>query len=202
MKFFALSMAAATLLAPAAMADPVAYDFDRSHTEVSASWDHNGFSRQTIQFTDFGGDLMLDFDDPTNSAIDITFNLIGGIWVGAHHDRFLRHLNSGDFFETEVNPTARFVATSFETEDGVTGVMAGDLTMNGMTHPVSLDVTLNHNGPHPRDASRQIVGVSASGTLLRSEWDMGFAAPMVSDEIQLSIEAEMSPMAPENSGDE
>jgi len=191
MKSFAIALSAAAMIAPAAaIAQPVSYDFDRSHTEIRASWDHQGYSRQAIQFTQYDGDLLLDLEDPSNSTVDITFTLVDeGFWVGAHHERFIAHLNSDDFFLTDQFPTARFVATSFETEDGVTGTMTGELTIRDLTHPVTLEVTLNKQD-ETRDG-RTKLGFSATGTLLRSEWGMGFAVPSVSDEVILTIETEL-----------
>ncbi|MGP1276555.1 MAG: YceI family protein [Caulobacterales bacterium] len=192
--FAAASLAAfltAPMLGGAALAEPVAYEFDRTHTAIRASWDHLGLSRQSIYFTDYEGVLLLDLEEPENSTVDVTFNLADGFWVGADQERFENHLESADLFNTAEHPTARFVATSFETEDGQTGTMTGDLTLLGQTHPVSLNVTLNFSGPHPM-SERQTAGFSASGTLVRSEWGLGYAAPFVSDEIELSIETELS----------
>lgn len=195
MKRFAIALSAAAMIAPAAAAAPVSYDFDRTHTEIRASWDHQGYSRQAIHFTQYDGTLDLDLETPSNSVVDITFSLIDdGFWVGAHHDRFIAHLNSEDFFLTEQFPTARFVATSFETEDGVTGTMTGELTIRDLTHPVTLDVTLNRQDTL-RDG-RSKLGFSATGTLLRSEWGLGFAVPSVSDEVLLTIETELVEQAP------
>ena len=191
----ALIAASALALSAPALAETVSYEFDKTHTLIEARWDHQGYSTQSLQFTDYDGVLDLDLEEPANSTVDITFNLIDGFWVGAHHERFIGHLNSADFFETEVNPTARFTATGFETEDGETGVMTGDLTMNGMTHPVSLDVTLNRSDTL-RDG-RSKLGFTATGSLIRSEWDMGFAVPAVSDEIELFISIELVEAAAE-----
>lgn len=192
---FAAASLAAFLAAPimsgTALAEPVAYEFDQTHTAIRASWDHLGLSRQSIYFTDYEGVLLLDLEEPENSTVDVTFNLSDGFWVGANQQDFEDHLESGDLFNTAEYPTARFVATSFETEDGETGVMTGDLTLLGETRPVSLNVTLNFSGPHPM-SERQTAGFSASGTLVRSEWGLGYAAPFVSDEIELSIETELS----------
>ncbi|WP_084420546.1 YceI family protein [Henriciella litoralis] len=178
------------LVAPIAMAEPVAYEFDKDHTAIVASWDHMGFSRQAIEFTDYDGTLMLDMENPENSTIEVTFNLAdGGFWVGTpDSEDFENHLSSGDLFGLEEYPTAKFVATSFETEDGKTGTMTGDLTLKGETHPVTLDVTLNKAG-EARGSYK--AGFSATGTMMRSEWGMGYAAPAVSDELQLMIETEL-----------
>jgi len=184
-----LAASAAALVASNVAAQPVDFEFDKPHTLIEASWDHQGYSTQRLQLTDFDGTLSLDIETPSNSTVDITFNLIDGFWVGANQDRFIAHLNSGDFFETEANPTAHFVGTGFETEDGETGTMTGDLTMNGMTNPVSLDVTLNQVGETRSGATK--LGFTATGSLMRSEWDMGFAVPFVSDEISLFISTEV-----------
>lgn len=192
---YAAASLAAFLAAPAmttaAFAEPAAYEFDKSHTTIRASWVHLGLSEQAIHFTDYDGVLLLDFEEPENSTVDITFNLPGGFWVGANQERFEGHLNSDDLFNTAEYPSARFVSTGFETEDGETGVMTGDLTLLGQTHPVSLDVTLNQKGPHPMSGD-MVAGFSATGTLMRSEWGLGYAVPAVSDEITLDIETELA----------
>lgn len=193
---FAAASLAAFLTAPmmtgAALAEPVAYEFDRTHTAIRATWDHLGLSRQSIYFTDYEGVLLLDLEEPENSTVDVTFNLAGGFWVGPDQSRFEAHLESDDLFDTAQFPTARFVATSFETEDGETGTMTGDLTLLGETRPVTLNVTLNHAGGHPFNAERQVAGFSASTTIQRSQWGLGYAVPAVSDEIEISIETELS----------
>lgn len=195
MKRFAIALSAAAMIAPAAVAAPVSYDFDRSHTEIRASWDHQGYSRQAIQFTQYDGTLDLDLETPSNSVVDITFSLIDdGFWVGAHHDRFIAHLNSDDFFLTEQFPTARFVATAFETEDGVIGTMTGDLTIRDITHPVTLSVTLNKSDETQDGRSK--LGFSATAMLMRSQWGLGYAVPFVSDEVLLTIETELVEEAP------
>jgi len=191
--FAAASLAAflGSAMSPAAFADPAEYAFDKTHTEIRASWTHLGFSQQAISFTDYDGVLLLDFEEPANSTVDITFNLAGGFWVGPNQERFEGHLNSGDLFNTAEFPTARFVATGFETQDGETGSMTGDLTLLGQTHPVTLDVTLNQHGPHPFTQT-QTAGFTATGEIKRSEWGMGYAVPAVSDEIKIEINTELS----------
>lgn len=183
-----LALSAALLSTAPTFAQAVDYEFDKSHTIIRASWDHQEYSTMSLQLTAYDGTLSLDLENPSNSAVDITFNLIDGIWPGAHHDRFIAHLNSADFFETAVNPTAHFVATGFETDDGTHGVMSGDLTMNGMTNPVALDVTLNRVG---ENRGRAKLGFTATATITRSQWDMAFAVPHIPDDIELFISMEI-----------
>ena len=192
--YAAASLAAflgAAALTPTAFADPVEYEFDKTHTAIRATWTHLGFSHQAIQFTDFDGVLMLDFEEPANSTVDVTFNLADGFWVGADQDRFVGHLSSPDLFNIAEYPTARFVATGFETADGETGQMTGDLTLLGQTHPVTLDVTLNQHAPNPMSGT-PTAGFTATGEILRSEWGLGYAAPAVSDEVRIEINTELT----------
>lgn len=191
---------AAPALTSAASADPAAYEFDKTHTTITATWNHLGYSEQAIHFTDYDGVLLLDFEEPANSTVDVTFNIAGGFWVGAGQERFVTHLNSGQLFNTAEFPNARFVATSFETEDGETGTMTGDLTLLGQTHPVTLDVTLRQLAPHPFSGN-EVAGFSASGEILRSEWGLGYAVPNVSDEIRIEIETELALVTDEEGGE-
>lgn len=193
---FAAASLAALLTAPMttfeAFAEPAEYEFDKSHTTIRASWDHLGYSRQALHFTDYEGVLLLDFEEPENSTVEVTFTLPGGLWAGASQERFINHLNSGDFFLTEEHPQARFIATGFETEDGQTGTMTGDLTIRGITNTVTLDVELNKHEPKPEQMGGTLTaGFSATGTVLRSDWGLGYAAPAVSDEVEIHIETEL-----------
>jgi polyisoprenoid-binding protein YceI len=200
---FAAASLAAFLAAPslATAAEPVEYAFDKTHTAISATWVHLGYSEQSIYFTDYDGVLLLDMEEPENSTVDVTFNLADGFWVGANQERFEGHLNSGDLLNTEAFPTARFVATSFQTEDGETGTMTGDLTLLGETNPVTLNVTLRQAGPHPFNGN-QTAGFSATGTILRSDWGVDYAVPAVSDELTISIETELTMVTDEAEGED
>ena len=202
---FAAASLAALLTAPMTVADafaePAEYEFDKNHTTIRASWVHLGFSRQARHFTDYEGVLLLDFEEPENSTVDVTFTLPEGLWAGANQERFIEHLNSDDFFLTAEYPQARFVATAFETEDGQTGTMTGDLTIRGITNPVTLEVELNKRAPHPF-SEVPTAGFSARGTVLRSDWDMGYAAPAVSDEVEIYIETELSLVTDEDGAED
>ena len=200
---FAAASLAAFLAAPSVVtaAEPVEYEFDKTHTAISATWTHLGYSQQSIYFTDYDGVLLLDLEEPENSTVDVTFNLANGFWVGANQERFENHLNSSDLLNTEAFPTARFVATSFETEDGETGTMTGDLTLLGQTNPVTLNVTLRQAGPHPFSGT-QTAGFSATGTIMRSEWGVGYAVPAVSDELTITIETELAVVSDEDEGED
>ena len=190
---FARASLAAFLTAPflgsAALAEPAEFQFDKTHTVIKASWDHGGYSTMPMYFTDYDGVLLLDLEEPSNSTVDVTFNLADGFWVGPNQERFIGHLNTADFFNIEEFPTARFVATSFETEDGETGTMTGDLTLLGETRPVSLDVKLNKAAENRWGT--YVAGFDASGTLTRADWGMDYATGGTTDDITIEISTEL-----------
>ncbi len=102
------------------------------------------------------------------------------------------HLRSPDFFNAEEFPTIEFVSTGVTKTGDKTGTLAGNLTMLGVTKPVTLDVTFNKVGPHPNPqmAGVEVAGFSASTTVKRSEFGMNTFVPAVGDDIELWIEVE------------
>jgi polyisoprenoid-binding protein YceI len=186
MKTLLLSSALATGLATAAFAEATTYNLDSSHSQIVFSYDHLGFSRTTGMFSGFEGTINFDQEDPAASSVDVSFpaeSLITG-WP-AREEHFL----TGDFFGAEENPTVTFTSTSIEVTGEDTGLITGDLTINGITKPVTLDATLNQMADHPM-AQQPWIGFNATTTLLRSDFDMGQFAPFVGDEVEIFISIE------------
>ena len=179
---------ALTLLAGTAQAADT-YVFDKSHTDIIVSWNHFGFSTSTGEFLDYDGKLVLDEADPAKSSIDISFALAGFDTDWTARDE---HFASADFFDLANNPTATFKSTSVEPTGDKTATVTGDLTIKGVTKPVTLEVTLNAMGPSPVDDKIFVAGFDARGTIKRSEWGLGLYAPYVSDEIGISISTELN----------
>ena len=100
---------------------------------------------------------------------------------------FATHLASADFFEVEKYPAGRFVSTSVVV-DGTKAKITGDLTLKGVTKPVVLDAQLMGAGANPMSKA-QTVGFTATSTIKRSDFNLGYAAPVVSDEVKLKITA-------------
>jgi hypothetical protein len=100
---------------------------------------------------------------------------------------FGKHLATSDLFDTAKFPTARFVSRK-ETVRGTQAIIAGDLTLRGVTKPLTLDARLHGAGVNGMN-KKQTVGFSATGTLKRSDFNLGYAVPAVSDEVKLEITA-------------
>jgi polyisoprenoid-binding protein YceI len=96
----------------------------------------------------------------------------------------------GEYFDLANHPRITFESTAIEQTGGNTYDVTGDLTIRGRTQPVTLAATINGAGEHPLKEI-PAVGISATGTLLRSDWGLDQYVPAVSDEVTLTIEVEM-----------
>lgn len=187
MKTLLLSSAAALTFAAAANAEAVEYAFDASHSQIVFEYNHLGFSNTTGVYSGFEGKIMFDEADPAASSVEVSFPT-DSLYTG-WEERTV-HFLSGDFFNAEANPTISFTSTAIEVTGETTGLITGDLTINGITKPVTLDAVLNQKGEHPM-AGKAWLGFDASATVLRSDYGMDAYVPYVSDEVavEISIEA-------------
>lgn len=170
------------------------YVFDKAHTSVGFSWERTGLSRQQGRFTDVTGTLNFNPETPEEAKVDVTIRA-SSIQTGV--DTLDRHLRSADFFDVANHPVLTFRSTSISKTGDKTGQVTGELTMLGVTKPVTLDAIWQFTGPHPLGAinpqlSGRVVSVfSAKGTIERSAWGLSRVIPLVSDKIQITIETEV-----------
>lgn len=172
-----------------ALAEPATYAFDKSHTDIIVSWSHFGFSTSTGEFLDYDGQVILDESDPANSSVEIAFKTAG---FDTDWDKREAHFSSADFFDVEKHPLATFKSTAVEVTGEKTAKVTGDLTIKGITKPVTLDVTLNAIGNSPVVEGLYVAGFDATTTFNRSDFDLGLYAPHVSDEVTISISSELN----------
>ena len=187
MKNLLLSTVIGLGFATAAVADVTEYKLDASHSQIVFSWNHLGYSSTTGVYSGFDGTIMFDDADAANSSVEVAFpadSLFTG-WAER-----TAHILSPDFFNAEANPTISFKSTGVEVTGENTGIITGDLTLNGVTKSVALDATMNQMGEHPM-AKMPWAGFDATTTVLRSDFNVGNFAPFVGDEvtIEISIEA-------------
>lgn len=184
---------ASALATPAAAAGET-YAFDKTHTEVRFSWDHLGLSRQSGRFLDTEGTLQLDPERPEASRVEVAIKLPSLSTGVKELDGVLK---SKEFFDVASNPVATFRSTEVVKTGDKTARVSGDLTIAGKTNPVVLDVVWNFAGEHPLSkinpvyAGTYYTGFSARTQILRSDWGITRTIPYVSDEIKISIEAEL-----------
>ncbi|MFK7888596.1 MAG: YceI family protein [Gammaproteobacteria bacterium] len=166
------------------------YEAELTHAYITFFYDHQGYSKPYLRFRKFTADMNLDPADMSNSSVNVTID-INSIDSGV--DIFDEHLRGDGFFDVANHPEGTFESTSFK-PNAKGGELTGNLTLKGITKPVTLDVVFNKAGQNFRSKVPQ-VGFSASGTIMRSDWDLGKYAPNVGDEVSLIIEAEFQKKA-------
>lgn len=183
----AAALVAATFAAPA-LAEPVTYEVDPSHTQLVFSYNHLGYSTGYGMFSGFGGTIEFDEEEPANSSVEVSFPVRS--MLTGWEERF-EHFMSDDFFGAEEDDMVTFVSTGIEVTGDDTALIRGDLTINAITNEVVLDATLTQQSVHPM-MNEPWVGFTATTTVLRSDYDLGMFAPAVSDEVEIEISVEAS----------
>ena len=176
-----------------ATAKPVSYQIDPGHTMVLASWSHFGFSHPTANFGDASGTLVYDAEDVTNSSVEVTLPLSG---LNTFVPKLDEHLKAADFFDAAKYPTITFKSNMVHDMGGGKLMIMGDLTVHGVTKPVTLDATLNKAGFNPMFKAN-VVGFDATTTIKRSDFGVGAYVPNVGDEVTIRITTEADAPAPD-----
>lgn len=184
----------AVVVADVQPAAAAGYTFDGGHTTITFSWSHAGLSRHSGRVVGAEGTLEFDPAKPEAARLDAIVRP-AKIWTGVPAlDRLLR---SADFFDSAAEPAVTFKSTAIKTTGERRGEVVGDLTIRGTSRPVTLDVTWNFSGEHPLGllnpsfTGKFVSGFSATARIQRSEWGLGRGAPLISDEVEIAIEAEM-----------
>ena len=147
---------------------PGAWTVDANHSAIVFSIRHLGLSKVRGRFATFDATLTI---GPSPSDVHVTASIDLSSIDTNNSDRDA-HLRSTDFFNTDVNPTMLFTGSGI-TGSGEDWKLSGDLTLNGMTRPLTLAVEFNGIETHPGDGKRH-AGFSATGTIKRSEFGIDF----------------------------
>ena len=153
---------------------------DPSHTTVGFVVRHLGLSKVRGRFDSMTAQLVVG-DDLAGSSVIAEIEM-GTVKTG-NADRDA-HLASSDFFNAETNPTMTFRSTSLAGE-GEEFTMVGDLTINGVTKQVELEVEFFGTSVFPLDQSTR-AGFSATGTISRKDFGINFNAPVGADKVMIS----------------
>jgi len=182
----ALIAAALFFSAPAQAGKPDAFTFDKTHTQIFFSVSHLGFSFSTGSFTDFDGGFSFSEQKPEQSSVQVAIDAAS---LSLHDAKWEEHLKSADFLNVAEHPKITFKSTKVEKTGDTAGRITGDLTLLGVTKPVTLDVIFNKAAIHPY--SKQFVaGFSAKTSINRSDFGMDYGLPGIGDEVNITIEVE------------
>jgi polyisoprenoid-binding protein YceI len=180
-----LSALLLTLTASAALAAPETYVLDSSHTYPRFSYSHLGLSTQLSRFNTTTGKVV--FDKAAKSgSVDIEIDAKS---VDTGSTLFNQHIQGEDFLDTAKYPKAIFKSTNVVFEGEKPVKIEGNLTIKGVTKPVTLTVTSFQAMPHPMQ-KKDAIGANAYTTIKRSEFNAGKYAPNVGDEVRIDIAIE------------
>lgn len=177
----------------AALADAKTYALDPGHTEIRFVWNHAGVSDQGGRWDKVQGTVDFDPDDIAATKISVTIDP-NSINTGV--EGLDQHMVKADIFDTATYPEIKFTSTETVQTGPSEAQVTGDLTIKDVTLPLVLDVKLVHMGEHPLGKfidyyKGDWIGVKATGRLIRSKFNVGYAAPLTSDLIRLEISSEM-----------
>jgi len=188
MKRLALLSGILALAAPLAMAQASTWVNDPAHSEVDFTITHLAISNVHGRFGHIDAKISYNQADVPKSTVTATIDLAG---VETGEEKRNNHLKSPDFFDVATYPSASFKSTSVaKSGDGLT--INGDLTLHGVTKPVTLTAE-GPRGPISGMDHKQHAGFSASATIKRSDFGIGpkFPAAAVGDEVKLNIELDI-----------
>lgn len=169
----------------AAVAAPETYVMDGSHTFPRFSYSHFGYSTQLSHFDKTSGKIVID-KAAKSGSVDVTIDMKS---VNTGSALFNGHIQGEDFLDTAKFPTATYKSTKVNFDGDKVVSVDGNLTIKGITKPVTLSVTSFQCMPHPM-LKKDACGANATAVIKRSEFNAGKYAPYVGDEVTLTIAVE------------
>jgi polyisoprenoid-binding protein YceI len=164
---------------------------DKNHSQLKFDITHNGVSTVSGGFTDFDATITSskpDFSDATFTLTAKTASINTGV------EKRNDHLKSPDFFDAAANPELSFKSTGLKKSGTDKYTLTGDLTMHGVTKPVTLELAYRGTITNPMN-KKPVAGFRATGTVKRADFALGskFAPPMLSEEVMIIADGEFGP---------
>ena len=184
----ALALAGPALAQTAPTRDPAqiqagTYAVDSGHTQVGWRVSHFGFSNYAGGFSDVTGSLTLDPKNPAASKLSIKIPVAS---VATTSAKLTDELKGDQWLDAGKYPEMTFVSTKVTPEGKDKAKVTGDLTLHGVTKPVTLDVALVGAGVNPLN-KKVTVGFEVTGVVKRSEFGVKTYVPMIGDDLHLTI---------------
>lgn len=177
----------ATAGASSAKAAPEIYNFDTEgqHVFIEFRIKHLGYSWLYGRFNEFGGNILLDRENPADSSVTVEIDTAS---VDTNHAERDKHLRSKDFLNSDAHPKATFVSTKVVPEGETIGTIQGNLTLNGVTKPITIEVEEIGHGPDPWGGYR--AGFHGNTTLKLADFDIDYDLGPASRTVELTLSIE------------
>ncbi|WP_371232651.1 YceI family protein [Pseudomonas sp. QE6] len=182
--FAALALGTALLSAGQAMAADYKIDKEGQHAFIEFRIKHLGYSWLYGRFDDFDGAFTFDEKNPSADKVKVTINTNS---VNSNHAERDKHLRSADFLNVSKNPTATFESTAVKA-DGKNAEITGNLTLNGVTKPVTIKAELIGQGDDPWGGYR--AGFLGTTTLKLKDFNIQRDLGPASQEVELTLSVE------------
>lgn len=153
---------------------------DEAHTSIGFKIDAVGFPTTRGQFTHYNGRILIDFDHPARS---FTSFVVESASIDLGSPSFNDFVRSPALLDVAKYPMLSFNSTQVEKVDARTARITGDLSMLGVTRPITLNVTVD---PDP-GARGRVVAFLATGTIKRSDYGMVFGIPLIDDALEITV---------------
>lgn len=185
-KLIALTIAASiSSISSVAYAEPETYNIEPTHSMPRFEYSHLGYSIQLSRFDKISGTITVERTKRTG-AIDV---VIDAKSVNTGSALFNEHIQAADLFDTEMFPTITYKSNKLKFDGDKVVAVEGDLTVKGVTKPVTLTVTSFLCMPHPM-VKKEACGATATAKIKRSDFGVSKGVPYVGDEITLTIPVE------------
>ncbi|MES2567128.1 MAG: YceI family protein [Bacteroidota bacterium] len=165
------------------------YILDKNHTKVGFSVSHFGISNVEGQFKDISATMTSKKEDFTEAVIEMTANVNS---IDTDNDMRDKDLKSENWFDANKYPTLIFKSTSFKKTGDKTYKLNGNITIRGVTKPITFDVIYNGKALNPM-SKKNSVGFTITGKLNRKDFQVGSGAgsSVVGDEVDLRSNSEL-----------
>jgi polyisoprenoid-binding protein YceI len=174
------------LIAPALLqAADYVIDTEKAHAFIQFRIKHLGYSWLLGRFNDFDGTFSYDEANPAASKVEVTIRTAS---IDSNHAERDKHLRGKEFLEVDKFPQATFVSTGFTENDDKTAVLTGNLTLHGVTHPVSIAVKHIGHGPDPWGGKRR--GFEGTTSLKLADYNIDFDLGPAAREVELFLSVE------------
>lgn len=192
MRFLTTTALIATL-GTALHAEMATYELDPTHTTVFFTIDHIGYAKTLGLFTTVSGSFMYDANTQELGLVNVSIDAAS---LSSFNEARDEHVRSADFLDVENHPAITFIATGGAAASDTNGTVTGDLTILGQSLPVTLEVTLNKAAPYPFGHKREVLGLSMSTSINRSDFGMAYGVNngLVGDTVAIQIETEAMKM--------
>lgn len=182
----ALALCLSALMPVAAQAAEGRYNFDNPHTQIMFSVSHVGYTQSHGRFLKYDGFFAFDPDHPETGRTEITIDTRS---LSMGDEAWDKATLGKEFLDADHYPAITFKSTGVKKTGDKTGQLNGDLTLHGVTRPVTLDVTLNKAAVMPM-LEMFTAGFSAHTVIKRSDFGMTEALSMIGDDVAIDIEVE------------